>query len=223
MSAFQHAPDHIDALLTFAIKHKVSYYYGNPARRDAITDENATAVGHILLGENAASVAHRYSEPADDVTGYQFRQFPRDVSPVAILKGCDSLDYQSCEHDGWKASLAFIIVDAIKGAAITALPDYRDGEGWTLDREAPKRAIPAPTPVALDPRPMDENDALDMLLQMFKGIADGKSYSHPEFFDAMREAELSRDGSLAPGEALRHFFQRSVATVSPFTKLPKRT
>lgn len=149
MSAFIVGHDHIDALLTFAIKkiygRGVCYVVNGNAVE--ITTFNATEVGRILLTENERSVRERYPhDPANDLPGtigedaasYTFKPWPvaqlRAVSHLAILKGCNCFDYQACETDDYAESLACKIVDAIRGRAIYTLPGYDDAGGWEFCR-----------------------------------------------------------------------------------------
>jgi hypothetical protein len=155
MSAFIVGHDHIDALLTFAKLHRVSYYVPQAicnvpgGRRVDITSQTATEVGAILLTENERSVRHRYSDcdPNDlpgtigeNAAGYRFREFgelhklPKGKQCAWILNGVRCLDYQSCEHDGWEGSLAHSILEAIQAAAIRALPHIEDAP-WEINRK----------------------------------------------------------------------------------------
>ena len=100
--------------------------------------------GQILLSENVASVSHRYSysgrvqyygaeEAAkmDDDTietlpgptdrfymaPYVFAPFGRfDGSPGKVFAAVDCLDYQSCEHDGWRSSEAYSFLRSLRDA-----------------------------------------------------------------------------------------------------------
>src|SRR5262245_1730456 len=148
MSAFIVGHDHIDALLTFATSRNphggVSYLVSETGNRVEITARNATEIGRILLTENERSVRHRYpSDSPDNLPGtigedaatYRFKQWGKPLSAVAILKGCDCLDYQCCETDNYEESLAAAIVNAIRGRAIRQLPGYDQASGWEFDRE----------------------------------------------------------------------------------------
>lgn len=135
MSAFIVSNDHIDALVSFALAHRTSYWTGS--HRVAISHENAEEIGRILMDENVASVAHLYQDRIDQDerdagAAYRFREFDVLPSPVVILKACDCYDYQACEHDGWDASMAKIIVNAIRRDAVRALPGY-EAAPWGID------------------------------------------------------------------------------------------
>lgn len=146
MSAFVVGHDHIDALLSFAIMHRVRYRAGEEGRSVEITQRNASEVGAILLHENERSVGYRYGETdPDEMPGtigetsatYRFRDFLEPLPALAALKACDCLEYQSCEHPGWGTSLAAAIVDAIRRYAIARLPGYSEAPGWEWTRTAP--------------------------------------------------------------------------------------
>jgi hypothetical protein len=150
MSAYVVGHDHIDALLTFAIERKVSYFVADTGATVEINLINASAIGAILLQENERSVRHRYSStPADDLPGtdgeradnYVFRRFaelpsPQNLRCTWVLKGCDCFDYQACETDDYERTLACRIIDCIRLAAVDGLPNY-DGAPWEIVRKRP--------------------------------------------------------------------------------------
>lgn len=154
MSAFIVGHDHIDALLTFAKLHRVSYYVPQSicsvlgGTRVDITSQTATEVGAILLTENERSVRHRYSDCkagdlpgtiGEDAANYKFRDFgellrlPMAKQCAWILNGCRCFDYQACETDDYEDSLAHSIIEAIQAAAIRALPHIEDAP-WEINR-----------------------------------------------------------------------------------------
>ena len=94
MSAFVVSSDTIDAIVEFAISSRL------------ITREEADATGAMLLRENVRSVNFRYST-RDKVPSYTFREGFLPPSRVQVLKACHCLDYQSCEHDGYRKSKAY--------------------------------------------------------------------------------------------------------------------
>ena len=179
MSAFIVGHDHIDALLTFATDRRsdrLSYYVNDT--RVEITHDNVTEIGRILLTENERSVRHRYpGDDADDLpgtigedaAGYSFTRFAEPLTAVSVLKGCDCFDYQSCETDDYRHSLAYAIVSAIRNYAISRLPEYSDGPGWEFRRKAKvvkpivtevKRISDNVTRITLAPRPAPDDDAI---------------------------------------------------------------
>ncbi len=146
MSAFIVDADHIDALVTYAVRHQVSFWNG--AERIQITRFNAEEIGRQLLDANVASVSHRYrgdiGDDGDPAAEYKFREFRQELSAVQILVGCECLDYQSCERDDWELSIAWRILQAIRNQAVRAFPG-REGAQWEIRRQAP---APAPVIVA---------------------------------------------------------------------------
>lgn len=121
MSAFIVSTDHIDALVTYCVTKGLS------AR-------NPTEIGQIFLTENYRSVGYRYSEPASNQpAAYRFRSFTKPLSAVAILKACDCLEYQSCEHDQWGDSVAKSLLDSIRTVATRHVPGYGDAQ-WEISR-----------------------------------------------------------------------------------------
>ena len=141
MSAFVVGYDHIDALLTYALAERqnpVSYGLPTTGNRIEITEENATKVGRILLAENERSVRFRYPNDPDEGDGYvkdyTFSNFEKPLTPVAVLNGCDCFDYQACETDDYKQSVAYQIIDAIRHRAIRNLPGMENAPGWEFRR-----------------------------------------------------------------------------------------
>ena len=53
------------------------------------------------------------------------------LSPVAILKLIDSLEYQSCESDDYEQTVAYKSLQSIRKSAIHALEGYEDAE-WSI-------------------------------------------------------------------------------------------
>lgn len=157
MSAFICGPDHFIALAVFAAggrEARVRPEYVEGCREAGKLcgvkgPALATAYANILYAANIRSVLHRYPDdtvdsapgPIDkpeqiDVTNKHFNHINWVLKPVAILKMCDSLEYQSCEPDDWEKSTAHALLQAIRKAAIRALPGYDDAP-W--DYDAPER------------------------------------------------------------------------------------
>jgi hypothetical protein len=111
MSAFTLGADHIDLLVTTAIRMA-----GNGPEYAAVGD----ALGLDLLRENFRSVNYRYSEE-EPVPEYRW-------TPVAevqvgeltkehllqIIMAVHCYEYQSCEHPEWEDSRAFQIMHTIE-------------------------------------------------------------------------------------------------------------
>jgi hypothetical protein len=153
MSAFVCGHDHIDALLTFAMRRDtygpVSYWLDSTKARVTITRKNADEIGAILLDENERSVGERYTDcrPGDfpgtigqDASSYRFREWTAPLTAVSVLKACNCFDYQACETDDYRASLANTIIEAIRHRAIGRLPGYDDAAGWEFRRPAAIKA-----------------------------------------------------------------------------------
>jgi hypothetical protein len=162
MSAFIVSHDHIDAIVTYAVQNRMSFWNPEAKKRIDITRANAEEIGRMLLHENERSVRYRYSETEPDelpgtigenAASYSYRPFFETaltpggqrrailggLTAVQVIKAISCLNYQSCEHPGWEASLAWRICDAIKSAAINRLPGYDDA-GWEINREEAARA-----------------------------------------------------------------------------------
>ncbi len=137
MSAYIVTDYHINALVSFAVRAKACYSVnGNHVY---ITRENAESVGRILMDANVQSVSHLYGARLSDEeknagADYRFAEPNRTFSPVEIIKACHCLDYQSCEVETWRGSVAHAVLQGIKAYAENALPGY-DAAPWGLDEE----------------------------------------------------------------------------------------
>ena len=103
---------------------------------------DAATVARILITENIKSVCHRYNE--DEAT-YYFEELSADVTaadrahvkaiqftPIQLIKLIHCLDYQSCEHPGWKDSLAKRMLDHLEAGLVYQIPGYEDAP-WGID------------------------------------------------------------------------------------------
>lgn len=160
MSAFICGPDHFTALAVFAASRKggrdwrVDPRYVNglthpEAAQRGLENFNpyelATLYADTLFQENIRSVRARYPDDKRDslpgpcilplhivVKSSHFNDCRWVLEPVAILKMCDGLEYQSCETEDWKETVAYRLLQAIRRAAIRALPGY-EAAPWDYD------------------------------------------------------------------------------------------
>jgi len=119
MSAFIVTHNHINAIVSFAGQHNINGVAGR---------EQATA--ELLLAENTRSVNYRYhgSEP---VAAIVFVAQDPTLSPIDVIKACDCLDYQSCETDDWRSTLAYQLLDSIQSDATSRLVGYANA-AWEI-------------------------------------------------------------------------------------------
>lgn len=161
MSAFICGTDHFKALALFCVARQHGsmnvdprYVEELPANVDQHRETAvATMYANILYLENVRSVECRYPDSsADNLPGEFYKPATitvtaQDVcycekyrvSPVAILKMCDCLEYQSCETDDYRSTLAYALLNKIRRAAIHNLPGYDDGP-WDFRVSSDKRA-----------------------------------------------------------------------------------
>lgn len=130
--------------------HELAESYGpeEQARRGLLSPSQ---FGQILISENVRSVSFRYSSPGrtvyygaetaagmDDLDAdagelpgpidafymapYVYENPGYTLTPGELFKACACLNYQSCEHDGWRASEAYTILGA--------LTDYAQHKLW---------------------------------------------------------------------------------------------
>ena len=131
MSAFVVPHAHIDALVSWAVHHRVPLFPA-PATPASVAAE--------LFEENCRSVDHRYAEVNARDYRYTARAGARELSPVQVLKACNCLEYQSCEHPGWEDSQARANLEVIRAYAVRQLPGYEDAD-WTLDAWKPELLV----------------------------------------------------------------------------------
>ena len=134
MSCFIVSPIHIDILVT-------AYARLNPRGAPLL---NLNRVGRELLRENARSFGACYNVrrrprgsdirnemAAGLAAAREYRFTRRRAKPAAIAKLARSYDYQACEHDGYEASSAKAIVDALMARYPETLPGY-DEMPWGI-------------------------------------------------------------------------------------------
>jgi len=84
--------------------------------------------GELLVTENVRSVEYRYPDTARDrgdlpgptdayyMAPYVYAEPRVELTPGAVFELIDTLDYQSCEHDGWTTSEAYAFLRALREA-----------------------------------------------------------------------------------------------------------
>lgn len=168
MSAFVCSQDHFKVLGIFAARQIGGYGSGritvNPRYVDGLPAEVlglkgtdlAEAYANILYGENIRSCQARY--PQDTFSGLPGEgDKPNSITllnqeyamqgslrlpAVSILKMCDCLEYQSCETEDYRTTLAWELLSHIRKAAWHQLPGYEDAP-WdyiTPERKAAWKA-----------------------------------------------------------------------------------
>jgi hypothetical protein len=117
------------------------YLYANEDERDEYY--TPSQLGQILVNENIASVVGRYPDcDADmgDLPGpcdayymgpYVYENPGRVLSPGEVFRAIDCLDYQSCEHDGWRKSEAFAFLTSFRQSVCRFVADA-ESAAWEL-------------------------------------------------------------------------------------------
>ena len=136
MSAFVVSTGHINAILNWANQQRdvIRFYIPGTDRRYYSSNQadDLTAIGELLLTENVRSVNHRYQEKCgQDAFGFR-PNIHQHLKPIEVIKLCNCLRYQSCEHPEWEQSFANKVLDTIISYAIYKLPGY-DKAPWTVD------------------------------------------------------------------------------------------
>jgi hypothetical protein len=87
-----------------------------------------SAAGEMLVTENVRSVEYRYPDTARDrgdlpgptdayyMAPYVYEQPSVELTPGLVFELIDTLDYQSCEHDGWITSEAYAFLRELREA-----------------------------------------------------------------------------------------------------------
>lgn len=155
MSAYISNPETFGILAAYATLNKCAIY---DWRQDSgISIETAQLVAKGLASENIRSVAHHYpddksgSRPGPCLLDEEIEEaaalyaahflanpsYVRKLKPVQVLVLCQGVDYQSCETDDWRDTLAWRQLDWIKSQAIRSLPGY-DTADWSFDYPVPE-------------------------------------------------------------------------------------
>jgi hypothetical protein len=150
MSAWFVGTDHVDAILSWLDTcYRYSVPLPNGEHQQSPSPEEWTEIGKALLAENIASLRARYpddwQEMVDiDVNKYRYRHDAHFVTStrnlaITVIKLIDCLDYQSCEHEGWRDSWAKRFCDFVIGAATSKVPGYEDAPwGYNKPADAPQ-------------------------------------------------------------------------------------
>ena len=120
MSAWIVSKYHIDAILT-------AYKQWSPDKPDF---DALDALGQKLTNENYKSVNHRY-DTDEAPPKYEFK-LTAPHNPLQIVKAAHCLDYQSCEHAGWKRSKAKKFLERMVHIAVSRHPEYEKSE-WGME------------------------------------------------------------------------------------------
>jgi len=129
MSAFTVTNTHINALVRYASRHKITVAYGNPTMRLNVS-AHEQEVAQLLLDENIKSVNYRYS---DTETGYiEYDRGAPILSAIQAIKAAQCLRYQSCEHPTYEGSIAERLIEAIISDAIPRLEGYNEAQ-WAIN------------------------------------------------------------------------------------------
>ena len=112
------------------------------------------AVYLFLLEENIQSLSARYKEDATiekwaaDPASYTYKpsnavkEWIRTKQTGRLVGLANGYEYQSCEHDAWRGSIGFYLIDQIKGKLLRDFEIEADG-GWSCFQE-PETEGPVP-------------------------------------------------------------------------------
>ena len=156
MSAFMVDDIHITELVRAALRANrsgITIYHENESHPVDCT--NAEEWAQLLKDENRRSINARYPDTIEDpehmpgkigetaepwvgdigivhsILGTPLLKDGHPLPPVAILKAINCYEYQACEHDGWKSSLAQAFCQTLTAYTINSLPGY-DEAPWGI-------------------------------------------------------------------------------------------
>jgi len=129
MSAWMFSEKQINYLVTYAAKYDVGYYnYEESFRYSAEKDPQHFV--NVLTKANCDSLIARYGKREGYVT---YKYHPTKIlEPLQILKNCNCFDYQACEVTEYEKTLAALVINNIRAAAIRNLPGYEEAS-WGDD------------------------------------------------------------------------------------------
>lgn len=134
MSAFIVTDTHINALVRYASRHKISIFFnrqlGFPFGKERLnTFDNEQAIAQILLDENVKSVNYRYRD--NEVMTITYDPSAPILTAIQAIKAAQCLKYQSNECDDFEESIAFKLIEAIISDAIPRLEGY-ESASWAI-------------------------------------------------------------------------------------------
>lgn len=151
MSAYMIDRKHVQYLVTVAMSrrilgqsHCIRWFHNGQWHELGCSDrKRAAEVAQMLWDENFASINARYPDTIEHpegspgviseaeagfVYGEHRDLFLHNIEPAQVLKACDCLEYQSCEHDGWETSEAHAFLVSLRSSAWRRVPGYEDAE-----------------------------------------------------------------------------------------------
>ncbi len=144
MSAYVVDREHIRYLVDAGLAYDVYWYHGGEPHRlgsqqSSRPSDDPARVGKMLWDENIASVSHRYPDDSwgewpgpigeNYIYGRHVPYVRLRFDPVEVIKAAHCLDYQSCEHPGWRESEARAYVEGLIHKATQLLEGY-DAAEW---------------------------------------------------------------------------------------------
>lgn len=126
MSVFVLTDYEFSQIVKFCTIHK---FYSPEGIREENGMISYRAIGDILKQENVKSVNYLHRE--NNVLPFNYEDIPQKdiLTPVQLFGLLDCLEYQSCEHPGFKDSQAFAIINRLRKLAGTLLDGYSWGGG----------------------------------------------------------------------------------------------
>lgn len=134
MSAFLVSDNHINFIVNFANRGFATYR----TLSGGASLDDPQGLGRILHQANIDSVNYRYAHH-EQLPASEWQWNPRATYDdkvksdlVTFIKALDCLEYQSCECDDWKESVACKAIDTLRSIAISSLPGYQAAP-WGID------------------------------------------------------------------------------------------
>ena len=134
----------------YAGEAALSCEFANFASDDEADDNqrfNEDTLGRMLWTENLISINARYPDTVDhpeavpgslegdDVAGYTYGPGIKVVNldPLGVLGVIRGYQYQACEHQGWRNSIAKAFVNDLEARIVRKLIDLSGANPWTID------------------------------------------------------------------------------------------
>ncbi len=113
--------------------------------------EKAANVANMLWRENIKSVSYRYPNESSatlpgpigenfDIKASDFHSSPPEIDHIQVIKSCDCLEYQSCEHEGWTKSESHAFLQSLRKQAWQHMDGYEEAAWGGPEKKRKARA-----------------------------------------------------------------------------------
>ena len=139
MSAFLVSREHIHVLVHAALHGSWNLkrgsefsIYTSGGTRYVFTFEDENCLGQILETENLRSVNFRYQTADAIEVPYEYKTPRGQHTPIQLIKAIHCYEYQACECNDWKDTVAYAFCHTLEQKLIQQLPGY-DAAPWGIE------------------------------------------------------------------------------------------